>query len=404
MSNEQATMTDRKSGSVLNIFHNRKINSKIMIGFAVVLAITAIISALAYLEFGSVENSFGDFSRKARINNTVGELDREFLAFRRYIGELSNDLEENFASAEKSRDVVRDRIARAQQIIVIPARQAKIREMAAQFDVYSKDFDKLAPMRREQAKLVKDVLDPVGQKLRVDLEQLQKSVATQGGNSNSGILVSEAIKLVMQLRLNGEKMLTRNDPQFFTAAEKAFTDLNAVMAALDKSIVDAGLRRQFDQLKANGDKYYETFVKAAHQVQQIEKLLNGEMRTNARAIAANAEAMKAELTAENQQTDQEVKGLIAWANTFILVLSVGGLLLGLVLAWLIGGAIAHPIRVIAKVLLELANGNKNVNIPFTDRGDEAGDNARAAQTFRDNLVRMEKLQAEQREAEMRAAD
>jgi len=66
-------------------------------------------------------------------------------------------------------------------------------------------------------------------------------------------------------------------------------------------------------------------------------------------------------------------------------------------------SIARPIGRVAGVLLELANGNKAVDIPFTTRGDEVGDAARAANTFRDNLVRMEKMEAEQRNAEARTA-
>jgi methyl-accepting chemotaxis protein len=73
----------------------------------------------------------------------------------------------------------------------------------------------------------------------------------------------------------------------------------------------------------------------------------------------------------------------------------------LVIAMLIGSAmfsvqtIARPIRRIGEVLLELANGNKAIEIPFTGRGDEVGDNARAARTFKDNLIRIERMEAEQ---------
>jgi methyl-accepting chemotaxis protein len=42
-----------------------------------------------------------------------------------------------------------------------------------------------------------------------------------------------------------------------------------------------------------------------------------------------------------------------------------------------------------EALLELASGNKTVAIPFTERGDEVGDNARAAHTFKNNLIRIE---------------
>jgi methyl-accepting chemotaxis protein len=65
--------------------------------------------------------------------------------------------------------------------------------------------------------------------------------------------------------------------------------------------------------------------------------------------------------------------------------------------------IARPIRRIGEVLLELANGNKAVDVPYAARGDEVGDAARAAQTFKENILRIEKMEAEQRETEQRAA-
>jgi len=65
--------------------------------------------------------------------------------------------------------------------------------------------------------------------------------------------------------------------------------------------------------------------------------------------------------------------------------------------------IARPVRRIGEVLLELAAGNKAVDIPYTRRADEVGDNARAAETFRDNLLQIERMGGEQKEAEARAA-
>src|SRR5450755_2068374 len=81
----------------------------------------------------------------------------------------------------------------------------------------------------------------------------------------------------------------------------------------------------------------------------------------------------------------------------------------LVVLMLIGSAlfsvlsIARPIRRIGEVLLELANGNKAVEIPFTERGDEVGDNARAARTSKDNLIRIEQMEATQKDLEATAA-
>jgi methyl-accepting chemotaxis protein len=91
---------------------------------------------------------------------------------------------------------------------------------------------------------------------------------------------------------------------------------------------------------------------------------------------------------------------------------VGNVALGvgmLVVLTLIGSAlfsvlnIARPVRRIGEVLLELANGNKAVAIPYIERGDEVGDNARAAHTFKDNLIRIERMEAEQKDLQAAGA-
>ena len=82
----------------------------------------------------------------------------------------------------------------------------------------------------------------------------------------------------------------------------------------------------------------------------------------------------------------------------------------LVVLVLIGSAvfaafnIARPIRRIGDVLMSLANGDKSVDVPYATRGDEVGDAARAASTFKDNLVRIEKMEAEQKAVEQREAE
>ena len=66
-------------------------------------------------------------------------------------------------------------------------------------------------------------------------------------------------------------------------------------------------------------------------------------------------------------------------------------------------AVARPIRHIAQVLLALAGGNKAVEIPYASRGDEVGETAQAAKTFKDKLQRMEAMEAEQKGIEEKAA-
>ncbi|WP_433995746.1 methyl-accepting chemotaxis protein [Bradyrhizobium diazoefficiens] len=103
-----------------------------------------------------------------------------------------------------------------------------------------------------------------------------------------------------------------------------------------------------------------------------------------------------------KRKSQVLEELNSTAN-FALIVGVA------VMLTLIGSAafsvlsIARPVRRIGEVLLELASGNKAVEIPFIGRVDEIGDNARAANTFKENLIRIEQMEAAQKDSEAAAA-
>lgn len=87
------------------------------------------------------------------------------------------------------------------------------------------------------------------------------------------------------------------------------------------------------------------------------------------------------------------------------------LLIGVIVAVLAGSVsvvvarnIAGPVRRIARMLLQLAEGNKTVEILYANRTDEISEVARAARSFKDNLVQMERLQVEHKATEARAVE
>jgi methyl-accepting chemotaxis protein len=132
--------------------------------------------------------------------------------------------------------------------------------------------------------------------------------------------------------------------------------------------------------------------------------------TRTRANPVLDEMLKAVRAARDQLNDDIDRGAVdlseqsttaARATYLIIGLSV---LLALVLAFLMARfGITQPLTRIRDVLMALAEGDKSVAIPYAERGDEVGEMARTAKTFRDNVVRMEKLEAEQKENEARDA-
>ncbi|TLP61549.1 HAMP domain-containing protein [Parasedimentitalea maritima] len=99
--------------------------------------------------------------------------------------------------------------------------------------------------------------------------------------------------------------------------------------------------------------------------------------------------------AASEQTSATTKTLIPSAIGVAIVI-------GAMLAFVIGSSIAKAIKNITVSMRGLADGNNAVEIRGQSRGDEVGEMARALEVFRDSLVEMQ--EAEQRKAEGRDAE
>ncbi len=82
----------------------------------------------------------------------------------------------------------------------------------------------------------------------------------------------------------------------------------------------------------------------------------------------------------------------AWLQT---CLAGAGLLLGLVLAVLIGRGITRPLAALTAVMQRLADGDRSIDVPARTNADEIGGMARALDVFKQNAIRAEVVSIEQ---------
>ncbi|MDA9430451.1 methyl-accepting chemotaxis protein [Bradyrhizobium sp. CCBAU 51627] len=172
----------------------------------------------------------------------------------------------------------------------------------------------------------------------------------------------------------------------------------ARQSAGDKEVTDG-----IDALAALAGRYKAAASETVKAEETKTRILEERLRPAAREISTRVDKLVA---ANNEYTALRQSQLMTALEQATWVSLAVGILVILVLA---GSAlfsvlsIARPIRRIGDVLLQLAGGNKAVEIPYTARGDEVGDNARAARTFKDNLIRIEQMEAEQKDQEAAAA-
>ena len=66
--------------------------------------------------------------------------------------------------------------------------------------------------------------------------------------------------------------------------------------------------------------------------------------------------------------------------------------------------ITRPLSQATEVIQKVAEGETQIEVPYTERGDEIGGIARAVEVFKENAAETERLRQEQKEAESRAAE
>jgi methyl-accepting chemotaxis protein len=408
---KSSSPTAGPSIGLFGFFANRRINTKIMVGFAAVLALLAVLSVLSYRGFVQVSEGFGAFNQRVKVVSIVRDVDYGFVGFRRFVREFSVSGDEHLISeARKRQEILVKSVKQGLDEIKNPERRAGMAEINEQFALYAKNFDKLVALKQEQNKLTKEILDPLGSKTLTMIEELQ-AMAIKAGNSNNATLGGEGIKQLLLVRLNVNKLLGRHEQSAAQAAESAIAALKKVMSAYGAGIASDDARKLFAEASGNVDKYADAYHKAAKDAHEVEDLANGEMANEAQAIAAAAERVKDSGIAEEAKIEHETIDLINSTERLIVVLSIGSFVLGVLLAWLIGRAISKPVIGLCAGMRELAEGNFAVVLPGLGRGDEVGDMAQAVETFKvkaehkareeaEAKAEQDRVAARQRKAEM----
>ena len=335
------------------------------------------------------------YAHRVSVGNLVRGIDRDFADVNRLAREfsLTGDtklIEQTQAAGGK---VIAD-LERGQTLLQVPERRQKLTDMAAKFTEYNRHFNRVVSLRTEANKLVLESLDPSGSKARQSLQKLTEIGPVPGG-ADTVILAWDGLHSLMQVRLYADKMIGRRDLQQAKRATEFLAALSKIMAALDRGNADSTYRAAYEDARSHIDNYAKSFQRIQAIIAELDDVAFKTIPGVAASIAGTSIAIRDAAAADEQHLEQEARGITSATQTMLLALSAGGLVLGALLGWLIGGGISRPITAMTDVMAKLANKDWQVDIQGAGRKDELGQMARAVAVFRDNGVEGERLAAEQ---------
>jgi methyl-accepting chemotaxis protein len=384
-------------------FRNIKVKSKIMCGFAAILAILIVVGGAAYLGSTRTNGHFGTYSGQASLAIDAVGIERDVTEMMREIETFTQTA--NPEGAEKARAMeaeIQREIADAAAIANSPEEKADLEAIGQQMKAFIADMEEVASLEAQRVKIARGTLDQIGPKLIDDFEAVAKS-AIESGDSATGILAASALANALKVRLYANLLLDRREQVDEQALQASFEALAKTAGELETRFAgSSALMAEISDGKAMLAQYEQAFKEGrkvdAELAQAVHDRVDGAGEEILQASGDLAESAEH----EEQEVSHEIGAAISAMEIIIGILSVIGVVIGVALSWLIGRAIARPIASLCAVMQTLSGGDKSVVIPNTVQKDEVGDMARAVLVFKDSMVEADRLRAEQEETKRRA--
>ena len=216
------------------------------------------------------------------------------------------------------------------------------------------------------------------------------------------VLDQKAEKGLYMTRMHVWSALATNEPARWDRAAAALSDTKAILAQLHDNTHDIERQAKVQIIAQELDKY-DGVAKRLKDYKGRNEALTGDEAQRALAdaaeIAVRIDSTGKELLASYEQFSQssmdQMEGHIQWAITVAIVVGLLSVALGLVLSIVISRSIINPIEAMMSCMGVLTQGDLSVDVPGTERGDELGSMARSVQVFKDNLIKVKQLEAEQ---------
>ncbi|MBT4865945.1 MAG: methyl-accepting chemotaxis protein, partial [Planctomycetaceae bacterium] len=271
-----------------------------------------------------------------------------------------------------------------------------LHEIEVALGEYLHEFELLTQTFTEQQTLLAEVVRPSGDKMIVDLEGIIRA-AVEEDNQDAVTYTNLSLKHLLLAQLHFFEMIADGSEM---AAEKAlheFVLFQGGLNALKGSLHTQEEKDLYAETEELFHRYEAAFEKAHEEQRVINNLTRVEMPKRAAIIIKDAEWLEHEAIRIEHEVSAAAHEEITLAEIEIIVIGLIGLVLGVALSIFMAGSLSKPIRAMTATMSALSHGDRDVEIPGTERHDEIGEMSESVLVFKEGLVEAERLRAEEEE-------
>jgi methyl-accepting chemotaxis protein len=377
-----------------------RFRGKVMLGFAVVLAVSAASMAIAYLGFERVSAGVTTFRNSVLEADLARNIDRELISYRalaRYY--VVTGKEEDAKAALTAETSLKDAVDQSMKATTNPARLDQITRLAREFRTFTKIFADILKVKRDSVLVTQNQLTRGGNMLRYKLDDLSSNAndaelsAIELGTKKVTEQFQAASALANTFVINSDQ----------TVAASALARLKFVENSLHAiSSTDVKILRGLKEAAALLEEYRQALSKLIGNSKEVDELVT-EMADSAAAIVQGASVMKTDLLSDQRRLESESDTTVGETERLIVMLAAGGFLIGAALAMMLSKGISRPMTAMCKAMRELAGGNFDVVLPGLGRKDELGEMAGAVEEFKMQAIAKAERDAATQDAQNKAS-
>jgi methyl-accepting chemotaxis protein len=371
--------------------------ARIFGGFFILVALGIATAGFAAWQFGSLGRQVAEVSRTSanatRALQVASGLASVRAAFLRYT--LSTD-DTSLQDLRRQEALVSRLIDDGVAQSGLPAAIDAYRTISREFGKYAADSGTLETTTKSMV-AARARLGTGGDRLLAAIQALTEAVE-EGARVELGRLASDLGLAVAQARITNVRFMASGD----RAGPAAFTGAVAKVQPL----LDLIGRSQNQRVAAAGaslvvvlDAYQADFHRYATARLATDDMRDTTLRTQIIGMIAQMGQLAEQVRQVQEEGSARTEAAVAADTTTQIVLAIAGLLIGVVLALVIGRGISRPLGALTLALRFLSEGDKSKDVPLLDRRDELGEIAKAVE-----VLRQQAIIADQRAAEKSQTD
>jgi methyl-accepting chemotaxis protein len=372
--------------AMARLFNNLSIGSKVFVAFALIIALLIVCAGLSLFSLSSFEHSFAQHRQRVDEVELTRDIDYAFRDLSAKVDAfLVSGSETALSDAKAAAETTRASIASAVGKIDSGARKDDMAAIASLFEGYGGVLNRLIDLKTGQQKIIRDSVDPLGEKLKNDMLFFSSKVDKLGKPE----LLPIATKATEQYnagRLAVYKLMNSGTADDLKAADAGFNGLVQRLNLVIKAVGEGQEAATLGKVLKSATTYQEAYRQANQITADLRALTAKDLSDASTAIADKVAGVRSAASVESTSIGVATTGLIETIRRMLLIVAAVSLVGAIALALIIGRSISRPVVAISRAMEKVSDGDLTTVVPGLGRKDEVGAMAEALEVFKTGLA------------------